>query len=179
MAVNLTKEEARAILSKPKRKSRSTGQFACGNGKAAKWIFDNANHEGDDCLTWPFGRSANGYGSLTYNWQRRSAHKMMCEVAHGKQEGSQALHSCGKGHLGCVNPKHLRWGTAEENMADKLTHGTHNRGDRQYQVKLTEKDVLTIRDARGVISEDKLAVMFGVSRGTIACVMQRRTWAWL
>lgn len=55
--------------------------------------------------------------------------RMVCEEVNGPPPtpAHQAAHSCGKGHLGCITPQHLRWATQVENEADKLIHGTHNR----------------------------------------------------
>ena len=42
-------------------------------------------------------------------------------------------------------PENLCWGTRAENMADKLRDGTHNRGERHPQAKLTEAIVRECR----------------------------------
>lgn len=34
-------------------------------------------------------------------------------------------HLCGNGHLGCCNPRHLRWGTDAENAQDRILHRAH------------------------------------------------------
>lgn len=84
---------------------------------------------GDECLTWPYARTLAGYGALKLNGQL-TVSRFVCELAHGapSSEDLVAAHSCGKGHEGCVNPKHLRWATQKENMADKIIHGTAHNG---------------------------------------------------
>jgi hypothetical protein len=47
----------------------------------------------------------------------------MCQMAHGApHEGEVARHKCGNGHLSCVNPTHLCWGTVEQNKMDHHLH---------------------------------------------------------
>jgi hypothetical protein len=161
------------------RKSRTIGNFAAGGGKAFKWILDHAAYQGDECLTWPFGRASNGYGSLSYKGKRHSAHRLMCTIAHGDALGMLATHSCGNGHLGCVNPRHLRWGTNQDNMADKIAHDTHRRGERQWSSKLNEEAVRQIKGLLSTQSKSSLARKFRVSRSAITDIAQGRTWSWL
>jgi hypothetical protein len=82
------------------------------------------------------------------------------------------LHSCGNGHLGCINPHHLRWGSHPENMSDKTIHGTAPR-------KLTESEVRSIRALRGKMPQHQIGALFGVSKGTVWKIQLRKKWAWL
>jgi hypothetical protein len=53
-----------------------------------------------------------------------SAARYMCLLTHGtpKSEGMYARHKCGNGHLSCVNPAHIVWGTPGDNMGDANIH---------------------------------------------------------
>ena len=84
-------------------------------------------YRGDECLAWPYSCDGGGYGHIA---NRGKVHRIVCAKINGKCPGDeyQAAHSCGNGHLGCVNPNHLTWKTRHENQADRLIHGTHNRG---------------------------------------------------
>jgi hypothetical protein len=111
-----------------------------------------------------------------------NAARLVCELAHGAPPTAkhEAAHSCGNGHIGCVNPNHLRWATKTENEGDKLGHGTHNRGENHGIAKLTKEKVLDIRRRLSSgESERKLASSFGVSRGAIRSVRNGHSWAWL
>ena len=102
-----------------------SGRKVAQRGELVSWIAENANHSGDACLKWPFGRrKAKGYGSVTFRGVSTAAHRVMCILAHGEPPTSKhaAAHSCGMGHEGCVNPKHLRWATSKENAADAVMH---------------------------------------------------------
>lgn len=79
------------------------------------------------CLLWPFkSKAGKGYPKATINGEQQYVHRYICGRVHGPAPSltHQVAHSCGKGHLGCINPKHLRWATVAENSADMLGHET-------------------------------------------------------
>lgn len=82
------------------------------------------SYRGDDCLIWPFSKNTEGYAHVKSGGNLVLVHRISCVAAHGSPPSTshQAAHSCGNGHLGCVNPKHLRWATPKENCADKRMH---------------------------------------------------------
>lgn len=135
----------------------------------------------NECIEWPFTCSR-GRAMIRVNGKAISACRFICELVFGKPVTRyyEAAHSCGRGHLGCVNPRHLRWATPRENQADRIKHETHCRGTKSPNSKLTENDVLNIRRrALGGESQISLAKDYGVGRTTIARVIDRETWAWL
>lgn len=99
-------------------------------GAPADFLRKHADYSADDCLTWPFSDKGNGYGMVLFRGRRTTANRAMCELAHGKPPSAshEAAHSCGNGHLGCVNPRHLRWATKLENVHDAMKDGTASRG---------------------------------------------------
>lgn len=150
------------------------------HGAPREWLRANAGHGGDDCLIWPFARHTNGEAAIG-DRQSRQAARLMCIMAHGDPPSPdmQAAHSCGKGHLACVNPRHLSWKTPKQNMEDKRRHGTHLEGERCPNAKLTEIQVRAIRDLAASFSVADLAEIFGVHGWTISNIIKRETWAWL
>lgn len=139
------------------------------------------NYEGDDCLIWPFFRDKNGYGKMGRNGEVHLVTRCVCEDVHGPAptERHQAAHSCGKGHTGCVTKKHLRWALPKENEADKLLHGTDNRGERSGLSVLTEEHVSEILALEGILSSVKIAEKYGVSAGAVGHIFAGKSWAWL
>jgi hypothetical protein len=113
------------------------------HGQPRAWLEAHVDYQGEDCLAWPFWRSDDGYGAVGH----RKAHRIMCELAHGPAPSSrhQVAHSCGKGHEGCVNSRHLRWATPKENSADTILHGTQPHGERNGSAKLTAPEVHAIK----------------------------------
>lgn len=119
-----------------------------------------------DCIFWPFGMPKKGYPKVNKN----SAHRLVCKAA---------AHSCGKGHLGCINPNHLRWASPKENNADKIAHGTANRGDRCNLAKLSEASVIEIKRLLGAVPNPMLAARFNISVAAINAIASGRTWSYI
>jgi hypothetical protein len=105
----------------------------------------------------------------------------MCILAHGDplSGGLEAAHNCGNGHLGCCNPKHLRWATHLENEGDKRIHGTLPQGERQGRHRLSQDDVQQIRSMKGAMLDCDIAEQFDVHLSTISAIRRGKSWAWL
>lgn len=138
-------------------------------------------YQGEECLPWPFSKTSKGYGKVTIDGKQKLAHRYICTLVHGSQPtlDHEAAHSCGKGHEGCVSPKHLSWKTRSENMADKVAHGTHQIGERNGNSRLTEEQAKEALRFKGIKTQTDLANELGVSRGAICDIHCRRSWAWL
>lgn len=85
-------------------------------------------------------------------------HRMMAETFLPNPDGlPEVAHEDGvKTHNVLGN---LRWSSYADNQADRLRHGTHNRGTRQTNHKLTEEDVFALRT--GAMSPDTAAALRG------------------
>ena len=105
--------------------------------------------------------------------------RIICEKTSGATPtaGMQAAHSCGNGHLGCVNPSHLSWKTRTANADDKRTHGTATSGERNGGAKLTADDVQKIRSLQGKLTQREIAALFGVGQSTISMVHSGAIWS--
>lgn len=150
--------------------------------RVMEWLLSHVDHEDEEeCLTWPFSTNIHGRAAMRLRGKTSSAYREMCRLAHGEPDSDvmHAAHSCGKGHLGCINPNHLRWATPGENEADKLIHGTDNRGSRHGLSKLKEEDVINIRLLQGELDKKRVGDMYGVSHWTISDIWARRRWEWL
>lgn len=90
-------------------------------------------------------------------------------------ENMEACHNDGNMDNNAI--QNLRWDTKVNNNADKLIHGTHNKGSRHGMAKLTEESVRSIREnhAQGA-SKYSLAKQHGVSFATITFIVRRVTW---
>lgn len=138
-------------------------------------------YRGSDCLPWPYNRNRQGYGYLHRDGRDQGVHRLVCHEVNGPPPSPQhfAIHSCGNGHQGCCAPNHLRWGTQVENMADTLLHDTHHRGERTWNAKLSEEDVIQMRSMWPKTSYRKIAKAFGVSYSTVREAITKKTWYWL
>jgi hypothetical protein len=92
-----------------------------------------------------------------------------------KKRGLSCAHSDGNRMNSTLS--NLRWATASENEKDKLKHGTHNRGERHYGHKLTQKDVRAIRsdERAGMV----IAAEYGIVQATVSRIKTRQRWAHL
>ena len=150
-----------------------------GNPRA---FFDEAaQSDSDECILWPFGRESHGYPNIYHEGKSVRAHRLMCRQVHGNppNEKYDTAHSCGNGHLGCINPRHLRWDTRSGNQADRVKHGTSNRGEQCAASKLTREQVREIRELKATHSLRELSELYGVSSSHISEIVLRKNWAWL
>lgn len=152
------------------------------NGEAERYFRKVVlSHDDDNCLQWPYLRNADGYAVLSQTDGLRLVSRLTCEAMHGPPptEIHEAAHSCGQGHSGCVAPRHLSWKTRRANLADRHEHGTDNRGERHWNVKLTEIDAIAIRSLKGKESARSLGARFGVHPSTIRSIFNNASWSWL
>lgn len=74
-----------------------------------------------ECWEWTSNKTIYGYGLFKINREvdNKSAHRMAWEMTYGSiPKGLFVLHSCD--NRGCVRPYHLRLGTHQDNMDDKV-----------------------------------------------------------
>lgn len=71
------------------------------------------------CWEWTGGRQGNGYGSFRVAGRSHTAHRISWVLARGAvPDGLMLCHSCNWKR--CVNPDHLRAGTALDNAEDEV-----------------------------------------------------------
>lgn len=141
-----------------------------GRGKAFKWIEAHLSYAGDDCLPWPFSKDGYvGRGRLGYNGRMYWAHRLMCQLAHGQatDDKPQVRHSCGNGHKGCCNPRHLSWASQSENHLDRRKHGTAVTTRYGSRSPLTPEQIREIRAAKGREPQLVTANRFGISHANV------------
>lgn len=152
-------------------------------GSPARYLREVAIlYDGDECLLWPFTTNGAGNAQIRHRGRNKLVSRIVCEEEHGPPPTPkhEAAHSCGKGHEACVTKRHLEWKTPKQNNADKLIHGTHNRGDRCPVAKLTEADVREIRRllAGGTVQRE-IATRFGVDQSNISQINRGHSWGWM
>ena len=74
-----------------------------------------------DCLVWTGTKDKDGYGVFRLNNRWQKAHRYF--YPDDIPKGFFVLHSCD--NPSCVLPSHLRVGTAQDNMNDKMQRGRH------------------------------------------------------
>lgn len=89
-----------------------------------------------------------------------------------RTEGLQVRHRNGIRHDNRLT--NLEWGTAKDNADDRTRHGNTLVGSIHHQAKLTEAEVLKIRQMS--ISRKAIAAQFNVTQATIGYIINRKTW---
>lgn len=144
-------------------------------GSSEAFLRTHMNWASRECLLWPYRTVPTGYGLAVIGGVQKRASRWMCILTHGEPPSArhEAAHNCGNPR--CVNPNHLRWATPAQNSADKLFHGTHNRGEKNSRTHLTPEDVQTIRNAPPDLAA--LMTRYGVSKGCISKIRSGQRWA--
>ncbi len=127
------------------------------------------------CWEWTFGRLTDGYGRFMIRGTGREdyAHRVAWEMVNGPiPKGFLVCHECDVRN--CVNPDHLFLGTTKDNVRDSIAKGRFTRGERQWNSRLTETAVRSIRSSSRPPVE--LAEEYDVTESTIYNVLSRRTW---
>ena len=97
-----------------------------GHRSAGHEFYENVarSYSQSDCLFWPYA-NVRGYPVFNYAGKRWLVTRLLCKEIYGDPPSAEfhAAHSCGNGHLGCVNPLHLRWASLADNTADRVRAG--------------------------------------------------------
>jgi len=145
--------------------------------KGVQFVRAALSSDTEDCIIWPYAKVTNGYGFTRIDGRNVTTHRYVCEQRHGPSQ-LYALHRCGV--PACINPNHIRWGTAKENTQDSKEHGTLAVGERSGAARLKEAQVREIKRrltqplARGDLAA--LARKYDVNKATILDIKQSRTW---
>jgi hypothetical protein len=160
------------------------------------------------CWTWMGNKGRGGYGQFRVGSKMVRSHRFSWMEVHGSiSEDLFVCHTCD--NPSCVRPDHLFLGTAADNSNDKVAKGrqaqgdntiyrkypekrmigdknpsrshpeSHPRGERHGMAKITESDVLKIREmyATGEHTQRNLAKQFGVTQTLVHFIVKRLKWA--
>lgn len=148
---------------------------------AREWLLSQVSCADDACLIWPFFRDpANGYGRIGGGIIGRPGvilwtHRVMCQLAHGAPPTKhEASHTCGRGHDGCVNPKHLEWKTPSDNQKDRRRHGTAKTNHWGKAGKFNEFDRQQIVILKDYLTQQEIGVMFGIPFQTVSRIQNEK-----
>ena len=132
------------------------------------------------CWLWLGAIDSCGYGRLTVDGRLDGAHRAAYRMWVGPiPVGMCVCHTCDTPR--CINPEHLWLGTRKDNLHDSSIKGRKARfaarGERQGCAKLTDANVIAIREAtaRGETSVT-LAHTYGVSNVDISRIVRGLNW---
>ena len=121
------------------------------------------------CIISPHYKDRDGYARKGYKGKVYTHHRLVYALHNGidldNMKGLVVMHTCD--NPPCINPDHLRLGTHQDNMTDKINKKRH-------KTKLTEQQVLDIRapNKSGV----ELGNEYGVTKATISDIRLRKIW---
>ncbi|MBP8293825.1 MAG: HNH endonuclease, partial [Caldilineaceae bacterium] len=125
--------------------------------------------------------SPRGYGQFGWKGKIYTAHRVAWELVNGSiPDGALCCHRCD--NRKCCNPAHIFLGTHADNMRDMVNKGRHVSvmGEPNYNTKLTEQDVISIRGEKFVgWRKCDIAQHFGISSGQVGRILSRKSWAHL
>lgn len=149
-------------------------------GMLKAFIIHAVESDTDDCIVWPFYKHRKGYGLIKWDSNWVQTHRLSLSLKSGvpfstKLHALHDPHACSE--RACINPRHLRWGTNDDNVADRTASGNTLRGEDVGTATLTEDEVKAIwfddRPLRKIASARNVPVR------TIRNIKERLCWVWL
>lgn len=138
-------------------------------GPSGKWRKQWTDRDGYRNLSVP---RVGGGKAIT-----RKAHVIVCTAFHGPKPSTLHQVAHFNGRPADNRAENLRWTTHAENEEDKIRHGTRLIGERHSMAKLTEAQILEIREARRRGETlSSLAVQYGLAFQTISNISTRKIW---
>jgi len=138
----------------------------------------------EGCWDWKGTNHEDGYAklSISYKIGIQSGHGASYMIHKGKiPQGMVVRHKCF--NRVCTNPDHLEIGTPKENIRDTVDAGRGARGNKNNKAKLTDENVLEIRETlKNIVFGEKiskykeLAKKYCVNFNTIQEINNRRAW---
>lgn len=128
-----------------------------------------------DCIEWPTRRSGFGYAHIRIDGVGYQAHVYVCLRAHGTPPTDKpwACHGCDNPR--CINWRHLRWGSPQDNSDDRIVRGRSLKGSENPIALLTEEQARAIKYDR-TKSGRYWARKFGVSDATVSKIRVGENW---
>ena len=119
-----------------------------------------------DCWPWKATHNEKGYGRFYSGERQIFAHRFACELVNGNiPDGMIVMHKCD--NPPCCNPRHLHFGTYQENSKDMVAKKRGNYVNSSKR-KLTDEHVREIRASteKGI----DIARRFGVAPSTVSMI---------
>lgn len=145
------------------RVRRSTQYRNCGRDALSQWAVESGHRQ--------------VVMSMHGKKHRRLVHRLVLESFDGPcPDGMECRHM--DGDPSNNHKSNLEWGTPTENAQDKRRHGTYIQGEKSHYAKLTDVDVLAIRDIKSHLgwSNRRIAREFNISHDMIGLIVKRKNW---
>ncbi|QHJ81717.1 MAG: hypothetical protein [Caudoviricetes sp.] len=121
-----------------------------------------------------------GYGRCNFEGKVTGCHRKAYCVAAGVSlasiDGLVVRHTCDNPR--CINPEHLKLGTASDNMQDRERGMKAMRGQGNPAAKLTPRDVKEIKYLynSGGVTQLEIAKQFGIGQPQVSAIIRGASW---
>ncbi len=143
-----------------------------------RWFDTNLIETNSGCMEWNGCKLSSGYGIVRIDGKNIRAHRIALERKLERKivSGMLACHSCN--NPSCCNPDHLREGTTQDNMNDKVSSDRQTKGETNGNSKLTVDQVIEIRNRKQneSITNETLGEIYGVKKACIAKILRKEKW---
>lgn len=135
----------------------------------------------NECWPWMGGRFKDGngvasYGAFTIGRRTIKAHRYAYAIAFGPFDTRlKVCHQCDNPM--CCNPNHLWLGTYDDNNKDRNLKGRQAKGESVSTARLTEQQVIAIRDDPR--TQRAIAAAYGLAKSTVGYIKSKRNWSYL
>jgi len=155
------------------------GFYEVSNMGRVRTSFDNPHFNARPGKLLKQAECANGYLHTHLNKRGKkhpTVHSLVLEAFTGpRPHGLVSRHKDGNARNN--RSDNLEWGTQKQNIADKIAHGTDNKGSKHSQSKLTDSDVIKIRAmALDGIQNVKIAAIFKITPTNVGHIVKRKSW---
>lgn len=131
----------------------------------------------DDCWRWNGSVDSAGYALFSVRGLGNRACRISYILHYGPiPKGMLVCHHCDNPE--CTRPDHLFLGTPKDNVDDMVAKGRQAYGERHWKSKLTESDIIEIRELR-VQGMTQIAISrrYGVSQANISRILLGKNWS--
>lgn len=141
-------------------------------------LMSNTIKQPTGCWEWQKSKNKNGYGQIRLGKTMVRTHRLSYQLFKGPiPVKMHVCHSCD--NPSCINPDHLWVGTQKDNMKDMVNKGRSkgvNLGSKNPKSKLTEQQILEIRELIGTIPVKEIAKKYNIGDIVIYNIKNRRLW---
>lgn len=133
----------------------------------------------DYCWEYDGGKNKYGYGQFSLNNYPIYSHRFSFMIHNQNVDISDKLilHSCH--NPGCVNPKHLRPGTHQDNMDDRNNADRQVKGSRVWSSKINDdivREILTSINSGEFKNYNHVYEYFDISKLSLTNILNENNW---
>ena len=139
-------------------------------------VLQNTERTASGCMLWKGGMHRTGYPACSaYGlFKSQALHREVHRLATGESP-EVVMHTCDT--PSCINPAHLKSGTAQQNKDDAVQKRRHAYGARNGRAKLDAQRVRCLKeDRRKGETYAALAHKYGVAEVTVWRVLTEQNW---